>query len=139
MLFIIYKTNVSNIVILIIIKLDLKKRIDLKDILGITVNNISDEFILHFKLLETDYRYSSPKKNEIISTIAEAYYKYTNSKLLFSNVQEEPLKDYVTYESYKDYNENYTLMKKKIRVSLKTFLISTKKKNWGKHWWWWRW
>ena len=98
MLFIIYKTNVSNIVILIIIKLDLKKRIDLKDILGITVNNISDEFILHFKLLETDYRYSSPKKNEIISTIAEAYYKYTNSKL-------------------------------KIRVSLKTFLISTKKKK----------
>ena len=129
MLFIIYKTNVSNIVILIIIKLDLKKRIDLKDILGITVNNISDEFILHFKLLETDYRYSSPKKNEIISTIAEAYYKYTNSKLLFSNVQEEPLKDYVTYESYKDYNENYTLMKKKNTCFIENILNFNKKKK----------
>ena len=96
------------------------------------MNNISNEFILHFKLLETDYRYSSPKKDEIISTIAEAYYKYTNSKLLFSNVQKEPLKDYVTYESYKDYDKNYTLMKKKIPVLLKTFLIPTKKKNWRK-------
>ena len=93
------------------------------------MNNISNEFILHFKLLETDYRYSSPKKDEIISTIAEAYYKYTNSKLLFSNVQKEPLKDYVTYESYKDYDKNYTLMKKKNTCFIEDILNSNEKKK----------
>ena len=95
------------------------------------MNNISNEFILHFKLLETDYRYSSPKKDEIISTIAEAYYKYTNSKLLFSNVQKEPLKDYVTYESYKDYDKNYTLMKKKNTCFIEDILNSNEKKKTG--------
>ena len=45
-------------------------------------------------------------------TIAEAYYKHTNSKLLFSNVKEEALKYYLTYLSYKNGDETYTLMKK---------------------------
>jgi len=107
----------------------MKKRVDLRSISGITVNNVSNEFILHFKLLENDSYYSSPRRNEIISTIAEAYYKYTNSKLLFSNVRKEPLKNYVTHTKNKSEDEAYTLMKKDNTCYIEDILNSNKSKN----------
>jgi hypothetical protein len=107
----------------------MRKRIDLSNILGITVNNISNEFILHFKILENDYRYSSPRRNEIISTIAEAYFKHTNSKLLFSNVKEEPLKNYVTFTKNKNGDETYTSMKKEDNCYIEDILNSNEKEK----------
>ena len=107
----------------------MRKRIELRNIIGITVNNISNEFILHFKILENDYRYSSPRRNEIISTIAEAYFKLTNSKLLFSNVKEEPLKNYVTFTKNKNGNEDYTSMKKEDNCYIEDILNSNKKEK----------
>ena len=91
------------------------------------MNNLSDEFILHFNILETDYRYTSSRKYEIISTIAEAYYNYTNSKLSFSNVEKEPLKNYVTYLSYKNEDKYYTLMEKNNNCYIEDILNSNKK------------
>ena len=107
----------------------MRKRIDLSNILGISINNISDEFVLHFKILENDYRYSSPRRNEIISTIAEAYFKHTNSRLKFSNVKEEPLKNYVTYTKYKKDDESYTVMKKEDNCYIEDILNSNKKEK----------
>ena len=107
----------------------MRKRIDLSNILGISINNISDEFVLHFKILENDYRYSSPRRNEIISTIAEAYFKHTNSRMKFSNIKEEPLKNYVTYTKNKKDDESYTAMKKEDNCYIEDILNSNKKEK----------
>ena len=51
------------------------------------------------------------RKNEILSTISEAYLKLTNSKLKFSIVQDNSLKPYVTSKKQKGENPEFTLMK----------------------------
>ena len=56
----------------------------------------------------------SLRRNEILSTMAEAYYKLINSKLKFSIVEEESLKAYVTLKKQKTENMEFTLMKKDI-------------------------
>ena len=56
----------------------------------------------------------SLRKNEILSTIAEAYSKLINSKLKFAIVEEESLKAYVTLKKQKAENMEFTLMKNDI-------------------------
>ena len=56
----------------------------------------------------------SLRKNEILSTIADAYFKLIKSKLKFSIVEEESLKAYVTPKKLKIENLEFTLMKKDI-------------------------
>ena len=53
----------------------------------------------------------SLRKNEILSTIAEAYFNLIHSKLKFSIVQEESLKAYVTLKKQKIENMEFTLMR----------------------------
>ena len=79
--------------------------------------------------MECDYRYTSPRKREIIYTIAEGYYKHTNTKLLFSNVKEKPLKNYVTYLSHKGDNKEYTLMDKEDNCYIEDILNSNNTKE----------
>ena len=74
----------------------MKKQIYLKNILGITVNKTSNEFVIHEKIKDDDTRFLSLRKNELLSTIAEAFYKLNNTKLKFEIVYEDSLKNYVT-------------------------------------------
>ena len=71
----------------------------------------SNEFVVHQKSLGNDNLYSSSRRNEIISTIAETFEKITNSKLNFVSVDEERLRAYVTSKDQKKENPNFTLMK----------------------------
>ena len=65
---------------------------------------------MHLNFYEIDYQYESPRKNEIIYTIAKAYYKLSNKKLKFSLVNEDSLRQYVTSKGSKYYDVSYTLM-----------------------------
>ena len=93
----------------------MRQRIELNNILGITVSKTSNEFVIHEKILEDDKHFLSLRKIEFLSTLAECYYKFNNTKLKFSIVEEESLKSYVTTEKQKR-NENieFTLMKNDI-------------------------
>ena len=71
----------------------------------------TEEFVIHLKIKENDDRYFTSRKFEIISTIVEAFYKYTNIKLLFSKVNDKSLSDYVTPKKQKIEDVNFTLMK----------------------------
>ena len=72
----------------------MKRKIPLNDILGITVNKLTDEFILHGKDKEYDYYYLSHNRDEIISTIYNAFLEQKQFK--FSIAIEKSLKSYVT-------------------------------------------
>ena len=75
----------------------LSKRIILEFIIGITINESSNELIIHRRGEENDQYYETPRKNELIVSIAEAFYKLTHTKLKLSIVKDEKLSSYVTY------------------------------------------
>ena len=74
------------------------------------MSKTSNEFVLHLNIYEIDYHYESPRKNEIISTIAESYYKFQKSKLKFAFIDKDSLREYVTSKGQKYYDTSFTLM-----------------------------
>jgi len=62
----------------------IRRRIDVTKLMGITVSEMSSEFVLHVRD-EYDYRYSSPdNRDKILTTICKAYYmNITNKPLIF--------------------------------------------------------
>ena len=62
-------------------KTQLKRRIDIKSIKGITLSKISDEFVIHCNDEEYDYQYRSAKKKTIVEIIAKHYYNIIAYKL----------------------------------------------------------
>ena len=64
--------------------LEIKRRIPLNIIYGITINKLTDEFIIHGKESEYDYYYISHRRFQIIETIYNAYFKLEHTKFKFS-------------------------------------------------------
>ena len=89
----------------------MKKKFLLKNILGITTSSKSNEFVIHEKFDDSDTRFDSLRKIDLLSTIAHSFYKLTGSKLKFSLVDNEKLSDFVTSKSQKKDNLEFTLMK----------------------------
>ena len=89
----------------------LKRRIDFKIILGITVNKLTDEFILHGQEADYDYYYTSHRRNEILETIFQAHSKLNFPKFKFSVLNEKSIKNYVTNKKDKKSNPNFTRMR----------------------------
>ena len=89
----------------------MKRKIPLKIILGITVNKLTDEFVIHGIESEYDYYYISHNRNEIISTISDAYFGLEGIKFKFSLINEKSLKNYVTNKKDKKANPSFTRMK----------------------------
>ena len=90
------------------------------------MSKTSNEFVLHLNIYEIDYHYESPRKNEIISTIAKSYYKFQKTKLKFAFIDKDSLREYVTSKGQKYYDTSFTLMDNDI-VTLKILLRMKKK------------
>jgi hypothetical protein len=93
-------------------KKTVKRKICLNIILGITINRLSDEFIIHGVEKEYDYYYISHNRNEIIATISKAYFDLEKIQFKFAILNEKSIKAYVTtkkdkkIKSYLFKNEN---------------------------------
>ena len=82
------------------------KQIPIKKIRGITISQISDEFIIHVSG-ENDLNLISNKRSDIIQILDDAYIKIKKKRLKFAEVNEKSLNPYIEYKSRKE------LMKKK--------------------------
>ena len=91
-------------------------------ILGITVNKLTDEFIIHGIESEYDYYYISHRRNEIIETISSAYFNLENTKFKFSLLNEKTIKPYVTNKKDKKSNPSFTRMRSDHLCSIEDFL-----------------
>ncbi len=91
-------------------KKELKRRIEISSLKGITVSSQSDEFVLHGKDIEYDYNYISNQKNLIIEIIASSYKEETGSDILFSDLDLKTLKNLVTQKEEKKKDFNFTRM-----------------------------
>jgi len=84
----------------------IRRRIDITKLMGITVSEMSSEFVLHVRD-EYDYRYSSPsKRDKILTTICKAFYmNITNTPLVFFFKDDINLVQYTTTEDDKKKGE----------------------------------
>jgi serum/glucocorticoid-regulated kinase 2 len=80
---------------------DLKRRFEISKVLGITVSNITNEFIIHGKDIEYDYYFLSSQKVIIIQIVSKIYFDECKIEILFSQCNTKTLKDYVTLKNEK--------------------------------------
>ena len=100
----------------------LKRRLEIKNIFGLTTSKTSDEFVVHGESGEYDYHYKYKNKRKIIQILAAVYYYNTFNKLRFALVKGESLKDYVTINNEKKKNKNLTKIYYKLLVDIDTYL-----------------
>ena len=108
-------------------KKNLKGKISLTSILGMTYSTKSDEFIIHLKTEQHDYTYISKDKIIIICLIASLYQKLDTTMIIhICEINEKSLKNYITYDKDKKKNKYLTKMNLAFRINTKSFLEANK-------------
>ncbi len=105
---------------------DLKRRIPIDKILGITVSKPTDQFVIHGVGEEYDYLYVSSKRNKIIEMIGEAYFKLTATYFPIFVLEDKDITKYRTNQSEKKKDKTKTKMLQEGGVFLKDFMILVK-------------
>ena len=85
-----------------------RSKIDIRNITGITISKVSDEFVVHTCEIEYDFHYSCEKRTLILEILARVYYFLTRAKLDLSLVDDDMLDHYVTQKSDKKANKGKT-------------------------------
>ena len=83
-------------------KLSLKRRIDLKTLIGITISKNSEEFVIHCKNIDYDYHYSSPRRKIIIEIISKNYEINVEQEIKLFELPDKNLNEYVTSKEEKE-------------------------------------
>ena len=107
----------------------MKRRIPLNIILGITINKLTDEFVIHGIESEYDYYYISHKRSQILQTIYSAYTELEpeSQKFKFTSLSEKSLKAYVTSKKDKKSDPTITRMDKEHYSNIEDFLLQKNK------------
>ena len=103
-------------------KKTLKRRIEYKEILGITYSKLTYEFIVHGMNEEYDYQYISQDRNIIICIIAKCYELNVGKDLKICAVQEKSLSNFITSKKDKKADSTKSKMDEKFAVDTKKFL-----------------
>jgi serum/glucocorticoid-regulated kinase 2 len=74
---------------------EIKRRIKLEDLYGITVSKLSNQFIIHGRLNEYDYLFISPDKKKIIKALQSSYKAKEGKDLSFCLKSEKDIYKYV--------------------------------------------
>lgn len=107
-------------------KKELKRRIDLVQILGISISKLTDEFVVHGNEAEYDYDYVSSKRKVIIEIIAKAYFAEIKKDLILCLLDDKSLKEVVTLKPEKKKDKAFSRMPKTNHVNLEVFLYGVK-------------
>lgn len=110
-------------------KKDLKRRIEINKILGITVSNKTEEYVLHGKDLEYDYHYISSRRKQIIKIIATLYENTIGKELTLCQIDAKTLVNVVTLKSDKKKDINYSRMPNAGFISVSSFLYGESTPN----------
>ena len=91
-------------------KTSFKRRVELKNVRGITISSLTDEIVIHCIDIENDFDFVSEKRNEIIKTLLKAYKEVTLTPLMICQVSDKTLKAWVTEKNEKKKDKDYTRM-----------------------------
>ena len=91
-------------------KKELKRRIEIQILKGITISSLTEELILNGNDMEYDYHYISSKRKMIIKELAESYLAIKNVELPFVELSEKSLSKFVTQKTDKKKDLNFSRM-----------------------------
>lgn len=74
---------------------EIKRRIKIEDLYGITYSSSSNQFALHFNQNDYDYLFQSENRDKIIALLQNLYVKKKNQDILFCVKQDRELTKYV--------------------------------------------
>lgn len=105
-------------------KKEMKRKILLSVILGISISKLTDEFVIHGQEAEYDYDFVSSKRNKIIEIIAKSFKEEIGKDLTLVLLEDKSLKNVVTLKPEKKKNEKFTRMPmdKEKHITLEKFL-----------------
>lgn len=83
---------------------EIKRRVKIEDLYGITYSTKSNQFILHFNENDYDYLFYSEKRDEIIILLQKLFKKIKNKDILFSLKEEKDLSKYVVQKKERKSN-----------------------------------
>jgi len=101
----------------------LKRKIEIKFILGITISSTTDEFVIHGSDCEYDYDYVSSRRKKIIEYIAQSYKEINGRELILCEIDQNNIKSVVTQKKEKSKNPSFTRMDEKFRMQLNNYLF----------------
>ena len=110
-------------------KTSLKRRIDYKTVMGISLAKQSNEFVIHCEDIDYDYHYISPRKKMIIEIIAKNYQIIKEEELKLYEINAKTLGAFVTTKKEKEKQQKLTRMPKKGQISVKDYLFGNKSKT----------
>lgn len=90
-------------------KSELKRRIEMSNIRGLTVSTISNEIIIHGEGQEYDYYYNTKEKKLIVKAFHEAKSK-NGSELQFAKINDKSISNYVTKKDEKKKDLSFSRM-----------------------------
>lgn len=103
-------------------KKDLKRRIEIACIRGITVSKPTDEFVIHGNDVEYDYDYVTSRKKKIVELIGKSYLEQTGRDMKLCELDSKSLKTCVTSKKEKKKDQNFSRMPVTNLISLNNFL-----------------
>ncbi len=104
-------------------KLSLKRRIDYKTIMGITINKLTDEFVIHCSDLDYDYQYISHRIKTIIEIVAKNYEIINETELKLFELNQKNLNSFVTTKKEKEKQKRNSHMPTMNCISVKDYLF----------------
>ena len=100
----------------------IRRRTELKSIIGITATENTDEFIIHCAELDHDYDYVSQNKIKIIQILAESYKAETQQDLPFVKTDAKSIKNYVTAKGDKKKDKFHSKFNKNNLYNINTYI-----------------
>ena len=111
----------------------LKRKIEIKNLKGITISKISDQFILHGNQNEYDYLFDSQKRIKIIELLQTLFKSITHKNLIFSIKNEKELYKYVVTKKERAKQPTLFKIDPKDFMSINEFLDSGYSMNINTH------
>ena len=101
---------------------EIKRRIKIEDLYGITYSSSSNQFALHFNQNDYDYLFQSENRDKIIALLQNLYVKKKNQDILFCVKQDRELTKYVVTKKERKKNPYSFKFDKNELTPIKDFL-----------------
>ena len=112
---------------------ELRRRIEIKNIKGLTLSKLSDQFIIHGNQDEYDYLYAYNPRYKIVCILQNTYESLTGKTLLFCIKNEKELDKYVVGDKERAKNPSAFKIEPKELMSVKEFIDSDGNMNINTH------
>jgi len=107
----------------------LKRRIDMKVVLGVSVCKTTDEFVIHCSDIEYDYNFISNRVKKIVEVLHSAFKEIHNKDLVVLGVDFANIKSVVTQKKEKKADPAYTKMPNAGQIPVQVYLFGKNEKK----------